>query len=193
MTDTDREYISGEGDATEHQRQQSVTRVRSRIQDEIPRDIQILQKHRLDLLDELREVVCQDADSLAEDIGQAIERWQKKTPTQESTEALVYVAPIAEPGYLEFTVEADEEEHPAKFLNRLESKIDLALHDNESYKGHQKGTVSAGVFLDDVAVELFSDLSADDMRNLETIVDCPNCGESVDAADAFCRYCGREI
>ncbi|WP_246022896.1 hypothetical protein [Halosimplex halophilum] len=59
MTDTDREYISGEGDATEHQRQQSVTRVRSRIQDEIPQDIEILREHRPDLLEELREVVCE--------------------------------------------------------------------------------------------------------------------------------------
>ncbi len=39
MTDTDREYIPGEGDATDHQRQQSATRVRNRIQEEIPQDI----------------------------------------------------------------------------------------------------------------------------------------------------------
>jgi hypothetical protein len=60
MTETDREYISGEGDATEHQVQQSVTRVRSRITDELPRDIEILEAHRPDLLEELREVVCND-------------------------------------------------------------------------------------------------------------------------------------
>ena len=59
MTETDREYISGEGDATDHQRQQSVTRVRSRIQDELPRDIEILAEHRPDLLDELQDVVCE--------------------------------------------------------------------------------------------------------------------------------------
>lgn len=58
MTETDREYISGEGDATDHQVQQSVTRVRSRIQDELPRDIELLEEHRPDLLEELREVVC---------------------------------------------------------------------------------------------------------------------------------------
>lgn len=53
-----REYISGEGDATDHQVQQSVSRVRSRIQDELPRDIEVLEEHRPDLLEELREVVC---------------------------------------------------------------------------------------------------------------------------------------
>lgn len=60
MTETDREYISGQGDATDHQRQQSVSRVRSRINEELPRDIEILREHRPDLLDELREVVCDE-------------------------------------------------------------------------------------------------------------------------------------
>lgn len=60
MTETDREYISGEGDATDHQVQQSVTRVRSRIEDELPRDIEILEEHRPDLLEKLREVVCEE-------------------------------------------------------------------------------------------------------------------------------------
>jgi len=60
MTETDRKYISGEGDATDHQRQQSVTRVRSRIQEELPRDIKILKEHRPDLLEELRDVVCEE-------------------------------------------------------------------------------------------------------------------------------------
>ena len=60
MTETDREYISGEGDATKHQRQQSVSRVRNRITEELPQDIEILAEHRPDLLEELRKVVCED-------------------------------------------------------------------------------------------------------------------------------------
>ena len=60
MTETDREYISGEGDASDHQRAQSVSRVRSRINEELPRDIQIMKEHRPDLLEELRAVVCED-------------------------------------------------------------------------------------------------------------------------------------
>ena len=27
----------------------------------------------------------------------------------------------------------------------------------------------------------------------DTGLHCPSCGEGIDAADAFCRYCGREI
>lgn len=60
MTETDRKYISDEDDPTEHQVHQSVTRVRSRINEELPRDIEILREHRPDLLEELREVVCED-------------------------------------------------------------------------------------------------------------------------------------
>lgn len=60
MTATDREYISGEGDATDHQRQQSVSRVRNRINEELAQDIEILEEHRPDLLEELREVVCEE-------------------------------------------------------------------------------------------------------------------------------------
>ena len=63
MTATDREYISGEGDATDHQRQQSVSRVRNRINEELTQDIEILKEHRPDLLEELREVVCEDAEA----------------------------------------------------------------------------------------------------------------------------------
>lgn len=63
MTDTDREYISGEGDATDNQRMQSISRVRSRITKELPRDIEVLEEHRPDLLGELRDVVCEDANT----------------------------------------------------------------------------------------------------------------------------------
>ena len=62
MTDTDRAYIAGEGEATKHQRQQSVTRIRSRITEEIPQDIEILAEHRPDLLEDLRDVVCENHD-----------------------------------------------------------------------------------------------------------------------------------
>ena len=60
MTETDREYISGETDTTDHKVQQSVTRVRSRINDELPQDIKILKEHRPDLLEELQDVVCEE-------------------------------------------------------------------------------------------------------------------------------------
>lgn len=58
MTDTDREYISGEGNPSESQRAQSVSRVRSRIKDELATDIEVLEQHHPELLEELHEVVC---------------------------------------------------------------------------------------------------------------------------------------
>ncbi|WP_435552740.1 hypothetical protein [Natrinema sp. CGMCC1.2065] len=60
MTDTDREYISGEGDPSESQRLQSVSRVRSRINDELAKDIEVLEEHHPELLEELRDVVCEE-------------------------------------------------------------------------------------------------------------------------------------
>jgi hypothetical protein len=61
MTDTDRSYISGEGDASENQRLQSVSRVRNRITEELPQDIEILREHHPQLYGELREVVCDNS------------------------------------------------------------------------------------------------------------------------------------
>jgi hypothetical protein len=61
MTDTDRQNISGEGDS-DRQTDQSVYRVRQRINEELVKDIEILDEHRPGLLDELREVVCNDDD-----------------------------------------------------------------------------------------------------------------------------------
>jgi len=60
MTETDREYISGEGEPTQDQKDQSVYRVRQRIREELPRDIEILREHHPEVLEELREVVCDD-------------------------------------------------------------------------------------------------------------------------------------
>ena len=58
MSETDRQHITGESDPTDTQRYQAVSRVRSRIKEELPRDVEILEEHHPDLLDELREVVC---------------------------------------------------------------------------------------------------------------------------------------
>jgi hypothetical protein len=59
LTETDREYLTGEGG--DEKRYQSASRVRARIQEELPRDIEHLRNHHQDLLEELREVVCEDA------------------------------------------------------------------------------------------------------------------------------------
>jgi hypothetical protein len=58
ITETEREHIAGEhGD---RRRYEAVSRVRSRINDELTTDIEILEKHHPDLLEELQEVVCED-------------------------------------------------------------------------------------------------------------------------------------
>ena len=60
MTETDRKHVTGESDPSDRQKDQSVYRVRQRIREELPRDIEILREHRPDVLEELREVVCED-------------------------------------------------------------------------------------------------------------------------------------
>lgn len=60
MTETDREYISEKSEPSQDQKDQAVYRVRQRITDELPKDIEILREHRPDVLEELREVVCEE-------------------------------------------------------------------------------------------------------------------------------------
>lgn len=60
MTATDRAHITDESDPSDQQVDQSVYRVRQRIHEELPKDIELLREHRPDLLEELRETVCAD-------------------------------------------------------------------------------------------------------------------------------------
>ena len=60
MTDTDREYISEKGDISDSQKYQAISRVRSRVNEELVKDIEILEEHHPELLEELREVVCDE-------------------------------------------------------------------------------------------------------------------------------------
>lgn len=59
MTETDREHVTGESDPRDRQRDQAVYRIRERIREELPRDIEILAEERPDVLEELREIVCE--------------------------------------------------------------------------------------------------------------------------------------
>jgi hypothetical protein len=63
LTDTDREHITGESNPSQDQKDQSVYRARQRINEELPRDIKVLREHRPDVLEELREVVCEGDDT----------------------------------------------------------------------------------------------------------------------------------
>ena len=60
MTETDREHITGESSPSQEQKDQAVYRVRQRIREELPEDIETLRQHRPDVLSELREVVCDE-------------------------------------------------------------------------------------------------------------------------------------
>ncbi len=62
MTSTDREYIAdGEG-VDENKRYQAVSRVRDRI-DELEADVEVLEEHHPELLEEVRDVVCGEDDA----------------------------------------------------------------------------------------------------------------------------------
>lgn len=60
MTETDREHISKKSEPSQDQKDQAVYRVRQRIEEELPKDIEVLREHRPDVLEELREVVCEE-------------------------------------------------------------------------------------------------------------------------------------
>lgn len=61
MTETDREYISHPDMSEENKRYQSISRIRSRIE-ELDKDVRLLEEHHPELLAEVREAVgCEDA------------------------------------------------------------------------------------------------------------------------------------
>ncbi|WP_254830472.1 hypothetical protein [Haloglomus salinum] len=59
MTTADRDRISGEEEVSDSKRYQTVHRVRSRIA-ELETDVEVLEEHHPELLEELREVVCNE-------------------------------------------------------------------------------------------------------------------------------------
>lgn len=56
LTDRERELIADT--SIEDDRYVAISRVRNKIEDELPQDIEILENHHPELLAELREVVC---------------------------------------------------------------------------------------------------------------------------------------
>lgn len=59
LTDREREIVKGEADVSDDYRYRVASRIRNKI-DRIDDDVTILEEHRADLLEELREVVCDD-------------------------------------------------------------------------------------------------------------------------------------
>lgn len=58
ITETEREQISGEHG--NERRWQATARVRKRIQEEMVKDVEVLENHHGKLLNELRSVVCEN-------------------------------------------------------------------------------------------------------------------------------------
>lgn len=58
LTDREREIIQGEADVSDDYRYRVASRIRNKIE-RIENDVSILEEHRTDLLEELREVVCE--------------------------------------------------------------------------------------------------------------------------------------
>jgi hypothetical protein len=61
LTETDRRYIAREA-GTNDQQYQAISRVRNRIREELATDIELLEEHHEGLLEELREVACEEYD-----------------------------------------------------------------------------------------------------------------------------------
>ena len=60
ITDTEFDRISGEADVEDAKRYQAVSRVRKRIRDELPRELEMLREHHPELLQDLKDVVCEE-------------------------------------------------------------------------------------------------------------------------------------
>jgi len=59
LTEREREILRGETDVSDNYRYRVVSRVRTKIEN-LEEDVGILSENRSDLLEELREVVCED-------------------------------------------------------------------------------------------------------------------------------------
>ena len=60
MTETERERITGEEEVEDRKRYQAIAEVRNRINDELVQDVAALKEAHPGLLEELREVVCEE-------------------------------------------------------------------------------------------------------------------------------------
>lgn len=58
LTEGEREYLRGE--SSDQRMYEARSRVRSRINNEVTEDIELLVEHQPEVLEELREVVCND-------------------------------------------------------------------------------------------------------------------------------------
>ena len=60
LTDRERELLRGDHDTDKKYVYQAVARVRNKIQDELPEDIEVIRQYDEDLLGDLQEVACDE-------------------------------------------------------------------------------------------------------------------------------------
>lgn len=60
MTEREREHLASDSTESGSRRYQVISEVRNRINDELTRDIRVLEEHHPELLSELEQVVCDD-------------------------------------------------------------------------------------------------------------------------------------
>lgn len=60
MTETEFDRISGEEDVEDQRRYEAISRVRRRIREELPKEVEMLSENNEELLEELREAVCEE-------------------------------------------------------------------------------------------------------------------------------------
>jgi hypothetical protein len=60
LTEREQEILRGEADVSDNYRYRVVSRIRTKIEN-INEDVEILSDNREDLLEELRDVVCEDS------------------------------------------------------------------------------------------------------------------------------------
>lgn len=58
LTDTERERLSGEVDVEDQRIFESKSRVKRRISEELPKDVEILSENHPEIFNELKEIVC---------------------------------------------------------------------------------------------------------------------------------------
>lgn len=60
LTDREQELIEAGDEADDDLRYQAISRIRRKIQEELPEDVEVLRENHPDLYEELREVVCEE-------------------------------------------------------------------------------------------------------------------------------------
>lgn len=60
LTDRERELLASDDEEEREYRYQAASRIRNKIEDELTVDVEVLEEHHPELLEELREVVCEN-------------------------------------------------------------------------------------------------------------------------------------